>query len=204
MLKKNKHIIKLLIFDMFVIEFGPVGVFFITYYLTDFLTAALALSISTFLTMLVSRFVNKRVPWFAIFSGIITIISALVTYLYNAPWILIVHDTVYYLIFVMLLGFSMWKKSSIFKTFFGHVFAMSNAGWRILEMRWFFFFLFAAISNEAVRVFLTPDEWVFYKQIMLIIFLVFGMYQFRVSAKYRLESADKFGLRKIREDAQIA
>ncbi len=203
MLKRNKHIIKLLIFDMFIIEFGPVGVFFVTYYLTDFLTAALALGISTFLTMVASQIVNKRVPWFAIFSGIITIISALVTYFYNAPWILIVKDTVYYLIFVLLLGFSIWKKHSIFKTFFGHVFAMSDEGWRILEMRWFLFFLFSAVSNEAVRIFLTPDEWVLYKQLMLAIFFTFGMYQFRVSMKYRLESADRFGLRKVREDSAV-
>ena len=70
-------------------------------------------------------------------------------------------------------------------------------GWKILESRWFLFFLLAGVSNELVRVSLTVDQWVAYKQYIVVIFLLFGLYQFRVTRKHRLPEADKLGLRKL-------
>lgn len=182
---------------MFIIEFGPVGVFLITYHLSDFTTAALGLGITTFVTLILSLLVNKRIPWFALFSGAITIASSFVTYTYNAPWILIVKDTIYYLLFASVVGVGLWRHQSVFKTFFGHIFAITDLGWRILETRWFVFLLFAAISNETVRISLTVDQWIIYKQFILTVFLLFGLYQFRISKKHRLESADSLGLQKF-------
>lgn len=196
-MKKHSHIWKILIFDMFVIEFGPVGIFFIAYYFSDFLTASLALGASTFTTLILSRIVNKRVPWFAIFSGSVTILSALVTYLLTAPWVLIITDSIFYLLFSLILGLSLWHNHSVFKTFFGHVFAITTEGWRVLEKRWFMFFVLACVSNEMVRVFLSPDDWVIYKQMVVVVFVVFGLYQFKVSIEHRLLEADRFGLRKL-------
>ncbi|MFT7644484.1 MAG: intracellular septation protein [Candidatus Paceibacteria bacterium] len=182
---------------MFVIEFGPVGIFFIAYYFSDFLTAALSLGVSTFVALILSRIVNKRVPWFAIFSGSLTILSALVTYLLTAPWVLIITDSVFYLMFALILGLSLWRNHSVFKTFFGHVFSITTKGWRVLEKRWFVLFVLACLSNEMVRVFLSPDAWVTYKQVVVVVFLVFGLYQFKVTIKHRLSQADRFGLRKF-------
>lgn len=183
---------------MFVIEFGPVGVFFLTYYLTDFFTAALALGLATLITLILSKVINKRVPWFAIFSGTVTIATSLVTYLYTEPGILIFKDTVYYTLFASFIGIGLWRGRSVFEKFFGHIFAITEKGWFSLERRWVFFFMSAAVSNELVRMFLTVEQWVIYKQIILVIFVVFGMYQLRVTMRYRTEEADKWGLRRIR------
>jgi intracellular septation protein len=196
-MKKHKHIWKILIFDMFVIEFGPVGVFFVAYYLADFLTAALSLGAATMFAMVLSWVVNRRLPWFAIFSGTITILTSLLTYFYVAPWMLIVKDTVYYFLFAFLLGLSLWKNLGLFQAFFGHIFAITNMGWQILERRWFIFFLLAGAANELVRLYLTVDQWVIYKQVIVIVFLTFGLYQFTISRHHRLPEADNLGLRKI-------
>jgi intracellular septation protein len=198
MLKKNKHILKMLVFDMFVIEFGPIIVFFIVNYFAGFMSAALALAIATLLTMVLSKIVNKRVPWFAIFSGVITIVTSLVTYFYTAPSVLIIKDTVYYFVFAGMLLVGIYTGRSVFEKFFGHVFAITKQGWQTLEMRWCGFFVFAALSNEYVRIFYTAEAWVLYKQAILLVFFAFGMYQFKVSMKHRLPEADRFGLRKLR------
>ena len=182
---------------MFIIEFGPVGVFFVVYHWADFFTAALALGLSTLVALVLSKIVNKRVPWFAIFSGSITILTALLTFIYTAPWMLILKDSIYYFLFALFLGFSLWKEKDLFKTFFGHIFVINKMGWKILESRWFLFFLLAGVSNELVRVSLTVDQWVAYKQYIVVIFLLFGLYQFRVTRKHRLPEADKLGLRKL-------
>lgn len=193
---KHAHIWKILIFDLFVIEFGPVGVFFITYYFSSFPVAALALGLATLLALIVSRIVNKRVPWFAIFSGVITMGTSLATYLFNAPTILILKDSIYYALFALIVGVSSLTGRHLFRAFFGHIFAISEKGWRTLEHRWLVFFLVAAGSNEYVRIFLTPDQWVLYKQLVVFVFLAFGLYQFRVSSRYRTAEADRWGLRK--------
>ncbi|MFT5036682.1 MAG: intracellular septation protein [Candidatus Azotimanducaceae bacterium] len=181
---------------MFVIEFGPIGVFFIVYHFSDFMWAALSLGVSTLIALILSQVINKRIPWFAIFSGSITIFTALLTFLFTAPWILIAQDSVYYFLFALLLGVSMWKNLGLFRSFFGHIFAIAFEGWNVLEQRWFVFFILAGLSNEFVRVFLSTDEWVTYKQVIVLLFLIFGLYQFRISSKYRLEEADRLGLRK--------
>ena len=198
LLKKNAHILKMLGFDMFIIEFGPVGVFLLVNYLVNFITAALALAIATVVAMLLSKIVNKRVPWFAIFSGVVTIITAFVTYWYNAPWVLIFKDTVYYALFAIILTISLRSTQTIFEKFFGHVFALTKTGWKVLEQRWRIFLVLAAVMNEYVRIFLTVDEWIIYKQIILVVFFLFGMYQLRISSKYRTEEADKWGFRKFK------
>lgn len=193
-MKKRSHVWKALLLDMLVIEFGPVGVFFIVFYLTNFLQATLALGLSTLVTLVISRLVNGRVPWFAVFTGTITVVTAVVTYWLNQPWILIVKDTVYYLFFALLLAGSVLLRKYMYRFFFGHIFALTTTGWKKLELRWMYFFIAAGVSNEVVRVLLTPDEWVMYKQGMVIIFLVFGFYQLRMIGQHRMPGTDTFGI----------
>jgi intracellular septation protein len=196
-MKKHAHIWKILGFDMFVIEFGPVGVFFIAYYLSDFPIAALSLGIATFIALVLSKIINKRVPWFAIFSGSITMITSAVTYYFDAPVVLILKDTIYYFLFAGILAYSMWRGKYLFKAFFGHIFAITDNGWRTLQRRWLGFFLLAGSANELVRIFLTTAEWVLYKQVLVVVFLVFGLYQLRVSNQERTEEGDRWGIRKL-------
>jgi intracellular septation protein A len=197
MLNKNLHLLKIVFFDLLLIEFGPAAVFFLTFYLTgeNFPTAALSLGMATIAVLIISKVVNQRVPWFALFSGSITIATAFVTYWFAAPWVLIVKDTVYYFLFALLLGLSMWSKGLIFKTFFGHIFAIKDTGWMLLERRWLYFFVLAALSNELVRMYLSVSDWVLYKQFILVFFVVYGFYQFTVTIRHRLPTADRFGLR---------
>jgi len=192
---RHLHIWKILFFDLFVIEFGPVGIFFITFYLSTFPVAALALGLATLVALIVSQVVNKRVPWFAIFSGSITMATSLATYLLDAPGIMIIKDTVYYALFALLVGMSIACGKHLFRAFFGHIFAIDETGWRTLERRWLVFFVSAGVSNELVRIFLTANEWVLYKQAVVVVFVLFGLYQLRVTMRYRTAEADRWGLR---------
>lgn len=196
MMLNQRHIWKILIFDMFIIEFGPVGVFFAVYYFSDFMVAALGLATATLLAMILSKVVNQRLPLFAIFSGIATILTAVVTYLFTAPWVLIIADSFYYFLFAGILAASTWGGKLIFKSFFEHVFALQEAGWRVLQVRWTLFFVLAGVLNESVRLTLSVGDWVLFKQGLIVVFVVFGLYQFRVSTKYRSADADRWGLKR--------
>jgi len=201
-MKKHAHIWKILVLDMLVIEFGPVGVFFVAYYLGGFAVSALSLAVATGIALLLSKLINKRIPWFAIFSGAITMATAIVTYLYDSPVVLIVKDSIYYFLFAGILLVSIYHNKHVFRAFFGHIFALTEEGWRVLEHRWGIFFALAGISNELVRVFLTVSEWVIYKQLIVIVFVAFGFYQLKVSKRYRTEEADELGLRTLQTHSE--
>ncbi len=196
-MKKHLHIVKLIGFDMLVLEFGPVGVFYLVFYLAEFFAASLALAVATLATLIASKIVNRRVPWFALLSGTVTILTAGLTYFLTSPTILIVKDTVYYGLFAAALGVSVYRRLHLFRTFFGHVFAITDEGWRTLERRWALFFLAMAVSNDVVSITMTADAWVIYTHFALAVFLAFGFYQLRVSMRHRLAEADAWGLRKL-------
>lgn len=187
--------LKSLIVDMLVIEFGPVGVFFVVYYLMNFFQAALFLALSTLASLLLSFAVNKRLPWFALISGFATMTIALSTYIFASPTLLIVKDSLYYSLFALVLGVSIARKRYIFKTFFGHVFNMTDNGWKLLQKRWIVFFIAVVVGNEIARRALTPDEWVLYKQIIVLLFVSFGFYQLKLIRMHRSPEASLNGFR---------
>ena len=72
----TKYIWKIALFDLLLIELGPVIIFLIIFNVADFFLAALALAITTLVALILSKVVNKRLPYFALFAGAITIITS--------------------------------------------------------------------------------------------------------------------------------
>lgn len=193
---KKYYLIKIIALDIGLIELSPIIVFFISYGLFGFGTAALALGITTLLTIIVSIFVNSRLPYFAIFSGLITAATSLLSYFFKTPDILIIEDSVFNLLFFLFLFYSSIKKKLILKKFFGHIFLIKDSAWKKLQIRWQIFFLLSFILNEYIRLAHSPEIWVEFKKYYFILFFIFGNYQFTLSAKERLEGSDRLGLRK--------
>jgi intracellular septation protein len=192
---RHARLFKLLILDMLIIEFGPLLVFFVLYYLCSFGRAALGFAGTTAVMLLISKLVNQRTPWFVVISGGVTAGSAFLSYWFHSPDILIFTDTIFYLLFAGLLGSGVFHKRQVFATFFSHVFCISERGWQILERRFLIMFLLAGIGNEIVRHFGSVHDWVIFKQWLVVIFIVFGFYQLRLTSSHRTEEADRFGLR---------
>lgn len=180
---------------MLVIEFAPLAIFFLLYHTCSFGKAALGFALATLVTLLISKFVNQRIPWFIIITGGITAGSALLSYLLHLPNILIITDSIFYFAFAGLLASGVFHTRQVFATFFGHIFCISSTGWRILEHRFMILFLAAGIGNELVRSLGNVHDWIIFKQWLVGVFLVFGFYQLRVTSSYRTEEADRFGLR---------
>ncbi|MCA9358511.1 septation protein IspZ [Candidatus Kaiserbacteria bacterium] len=193
---RHARLFKLLILDMLIIEFGPLLVFFALYhFLCSFGKAALGLAGTTLVTLYISKLVNQRIPWFVVISGGITAGSAILSYWFKTPDILIFTDTVFYFLFAGLLASGVFHKRQVFATFFSHVFCISEAGWKILERRFLGIFIAAGIANELVRHLGSVHDWVVFKQWLVVVFLLFGFYQLRVTSSHRTEEADRFGLR---------
>lgn len=192
----KNYILKIIALDIGLIELSPVIVFFITFNFFGFFVAALSLSLTTVLTIILSVFINSRIPYFAIFSGLVTVTSAFLTFIFKSPDILIIEDSVFNLLFFLFLFYSTVRGKLVLKKFFGHIFLIKDKAWKILQIRWFVFFLLSFFANEYIRIFYEPETWVLFKKYYFIFFFIFGNYQFTLSAKERLPGSDRLGLNK--------
>lgn len=178
------------------IDFGPVLTLFIAGRIVDFFTAITYFLIATAVAMLISWLYERRVPLVPIGVGSFVLIFGSASILLQESDIIIFADTIYYTVGALVLGLSLWKNELLLKRLFSGTFAISDAGWRILSVRWLYLFVAAAILNEGVRLGLSPEAWIDFKFYKVIFITLFGLYQFRLAHQYRLPNVSNvWGLR---------
>lgn len=177
-------------------EIGPLLAFFIAAQLYSFIAAALVFALTTLLMLIVSYLYERHIPTLPLVTGIFITISGFLTYFYHDPDILIFSDTLYYFIGAGVLGYGLYRERYYLKTLFGRTFAMYDEGWEILTYRWLIAFSIFGIANEVVRITASPEFWVKYRVVKIILIGIFAFYQFTLSGKYRIEGeSNKWGLR---------
>ena len=177
-------------------EFTPVLAFFVAGQFYSFFVATAILLIFTVAALAVSWLHDRSIAFFPIFSGIFVVVSGLITLYFKEPNALIFADSLYYFVVAGIIGVGMLRDRLFLKWLFERTFAMADAGWRILSWRWLIAFVVAGIGNEIVRIFLTPEVWVDYKFVKVILIAGFGFYQFTLSKRYRIpEISNEWGLR---------
>ncbi len=180
------------------IEFGPVTLFFATYVVSDFFTAIWANIIATACAVGYALYDQRRIAWFPI----VTLVSVLVfggsSLFFKSETLYILQDTIGSLVFAGVFLVSVWRGRPILEAWFRYTFAISERGWRVLTIRWGVFFLLLGISNEAVRLTLSPEAWVVFKAGTTLATILFGLYQFRLSMRERIEKeSNRLGLRTV-------
>ncbi len=177
-------------------ELGPVLIFFIVGELYDFFTAVSILVVATVLALAASWLYERRLPFLAILSTIFVVVSGLITLIYKAPDAIIVADTIYYFLIAGTIGYGLLKRQLFLKWLFDRTFAMHDEGWYILSLRWLYVCSVAGVANEIVRLLCTPEFWIDYRFVKILIIAGFGMYQFRLSRQYRIaEESNQWGVR---------
>jgi intracellular septation protein len=178
-------------------ELLPVVVFFVMQSVYSFTAGAFMMVVTMIALLMFSRFSGKKIPLFASVSTVLVllfVIPAVITG--DSTWFQ-VSDTVLDGGFAVTLLVSWWIKYPILKKFFGRIFAISDKAWHILSLRWGILFLLLASSNEYIRTMYSADVWAWYKLLSTIGILLFGCYQFVLSANMRIEGESNWlGLRK--------
>lgn len=182
------------------IEFGPIVVFFIALSLlgSDDKGFLLATGLFTFFTgvaLLVSYVLEKRIAWFPLVAGLSVIVFGVMTLMFKEPSLFMIKDTFYNGFFALFLLVGALMGKAVLKPLFITLFDMKEKGWYLLSVRWGFFFLLLAITNEVVWRLYSNDVWVLYKFWSTIFTAVFGFYQLTLSRKYRNEGSSYFGMR---------
>ena len=137
----------------FVADFGPLLLFFIIYFSNenDLKRAIPPFVIATLIALIVMYLLEKKIPVVALMSCLlITLFGGLTIYFDNKIFFYM-KPTIINLLFACILFFGKYfTKKPLLKIFFQNAFNLEDEGWKKLNFRWIYFFIFVAILNEIV------------------------------------------------------
>ena len=181
----NRSLIK------FITDFGPLLIFFIFYYQNDkdLKVAIPPFIIATLISLAVIYFLEKRIPMVPLIGGIlVTFFGGLTLYFDNK--IFFYHKpTIINLLFAGVLFFGkFFSEKPLLKRFFQNTLNLEDEGWKKLNYRWIYFFIFLALLNITVVETQTEEFWVNFKVWGLLpITFIFTAFQIPLINKYKIE-----------------
>ncbi len=177
------------------IEFGPLVMFFIAFELFDFFTAVAVLMGTVIVSMFASWRLSRSIALFPLIASGSVIVFGMLTLVLHDPFYIELKDTLYFGGFGLAIVIPLLRGKLVLKHMFNDIFSITDKGWTIVSWRWGIMMLSIAAINEVTRVLLTPDEWVRYKFVVLILLFIFSGTLFFVSRRERLPDASLWGLR---------
>ena len=175
----------------FAADFGPLLIFFTIYFNNenDLKVAIPPFIIATLIALTVIYFLEKRIPMVPLTSGIlITFFGGLTLYFDNKVFFYM-KPTIINLLFAAVLFFGkFFTQKPLLKIFFQNAFNLEDEGWKKLNYRWIYFFIFLALLNITVVETQTEEFWVNFKVWGLLpITFIFTAFQIPLINKYKIE-----------------
>ena len=175
----------------FLADFGPLLVFFVIYFNSgqNLKLAIPPFIIATIIALLIIYILEKRIPMVPLTSGIlITLFGGLTLYFDNKIFFYM-KPTIINILFAGVLFFGKYfTKKSLLKILFQNSLNIKDEGWKKLNYRWIYFFIFVAILNEIVWRTQSEIFWVNFKVWGLLpISFVFAASQVPLINKYKLK-----------------
>jgi intracellular septation protein len=172
-------------------DFGPLLIFFFIYFNNDndLKVAIPPFVVATLLALVVIYLLEKRIPVVPLVGGIIITLFGGLTLYFDNKIFFYMKPTIVNLLFAGVLYFGKYfTKKPLLKIFFQTSMKISDDGWKILNSRWIFFFIFVAILNEMVWRTQTEAFWVNFKVWGLIpISFLFVATQISLINKYKIK-----------------
>jgi len=145
------------------LDMGPLILFFTVNGFYGIFAATAVFMVAIFAALAASRLLTGK---FAIMplvtAAFVLIFGGLTLYLQDETFIKIKPTMIYLLFTGILLGGLAFNRMFL-KNVMGEMFALSDAGWRELTIRWAGFFVTLALLNEAVWRNVSTDVWVSFK-----------------------------------------
>ncbi len=185
----------------FLIDFGPLLVFFITYKfigpndspVTSAIYGTGAFMVAIVAALIASKWLLGRIaPMLWISAVLIIGFGALTIYFTDPAFIQLMPTLIYSGFAILLVGGVMAGKPMLKYVFHAAFPGLSENGWIKLSRNWGLFFLAMAFANEFMRVFLTFDTWLTLKVWAVTpLSLLFAVSQVPMLLKHGLDVADK-------------
>ena len=181
----NRSVIKLLT------DFGPLLIFFVIYFNYDqnLMLAIPPFIIATLIALAVVYFSEKKIPMMPLMSGIIITLFGGLTLYFDNKIFFYMKPTIINLLFAGVLFFGRYfTRKPLLKMVFQNALNLESEGWKKLNYRWIYFFIFVAILNEIVWRTQSEVFWVHFKVWGLIpISFLFVASQVPLIKKYKIK-----------------
>lgn len=145
------------------LEAGPLAVFFVTNNLYGLMTGTGAFMVATTLALAMSWQLERRLPVMPLVGCFFVLLFGGLTLWLDDELFIKIKPTAVNLLFAAALFTGLAMKRNLMKIVMGTVMEMDDAGWRILTVRWAWFFVLLAILNEVVWRSFSTDVWVNFK-----------------------------------------
>ena len=177
-------------FLKFITDFGPLLVFFSFYYKNekDLTVAIPPFIVATLIALVVVWILEKKIPMVPLLGGIfITLFGGLTIYFDN-PIFIYVKPTIINILFgIALLFGKFFSNEPILKKMLGKSLQLTDEGWKILNLRWVYFFFGLALLNEIIWRTQSEEFWVNFKVWgILPLTIIFTAFQISIINKYKL------------------
>ncbi|MCW2244506.1 intracellular septation protein [Azospirillum fermentarium] len=145
------------------IEAGPLAAFFFANARAGIMTGTAVFMAATAASLAVSWWMERRVPLMPVVgAGFVLLFGGLTLWL-NDDLFIKLKPTLVNLFFATALFIAHALRRNLLKRILGAVLSLTDAGWRILGLRWAVFFVVLAVLNEAVWRTMDTDAWVNFK-----------------------------------------
>lgn len=171
------------------VDYGPLAVFFASYFIWGLLPATGALMAATAVALVLSLVVRRKVPLLPLVTaGIVGVFGGLTLWLADETFIKIKPTIIQLLFAVVLLG-GLALGKPLLKPLLGAALPpISDKGWRQLTLRYALFFVAMAVLNEIVWRTQSTDFWVTFKVFGIVgLTLLFGVAQVPLINRCKLE-----------------
>ena len=146
------------------IEYIPIIIFLIAYFMGDIFFATKALMIAMPIGFLAQTIITKKINKIYLGSTALVLVLGSATIFFNNPIFLYWKPTVLnWLIALIFLGSHFIGKSTIIERMLSKSLIMSSENWKKLSFGWIFFFLFSGFANIFVAYNFSEEFWVKFK-----------------------------------------
>ncbi len=171
-------------------ELGPLLVFFVANAKFNLFVATGAFMVAIVAAVVTSYVVTKHVPLMAIVTAVIVLVFGGLTLFLHDETFIKIKPTIIYALFSATLFVGLLIGRSFIAVMFDQVFNLTPHGWRLLTIRWAFFFAAMAVLNEIIWRTQSTDFWVAFKAFGVIpITAIFAMTQMPLVKRYGIEPA---------------
>jgi intracellular septation protein len=175
----------------FVVELGPLVVFFLTNARAGIFWGTGLFIGATLVSLAASRILFGRIPVMPLVSAVVVVVFGGLTLWLQDELFIKLKPTIVNSIFAAVLFGGLLSGRSLLSYLFGDVFALTEEGWRKLTFRWACFFVFLALLNELAWRLLTTDQWVTFKVFGIMpITMVFALSQMGLLQRHALEKSE--------------
>ena len=148
----------------FLIEVGPLLAFFMVNSRFGIMPATAAFMAATIAAMVAAYVMERKIPIMLWVSGAVVLVFGGATIYFHDETFIKLKPTIVYVMFSGAMFFGLFTGKSYLKTVMEAAFPpLSDEGWRVMTLRWAWFFVAMAVMNEIVWRNFSTSFWISFK-----------------------------------------